>query len=154
MKSPRHFYFLAFECFLNQWLFTKSFEFCFPSLQEPRHCLLLPRHSCEEQGMSHVHYRDEWRLPGLESFLFIPSFCGTSLLLRRKAMFNLDSILKSSDIPLLTKFCLVKAMAFPVVMYRCKSWTIIKAEHHRIDAFELWCWRRLLRVSWTAGRSN
>ena len=68
------------------------------------------------------------------------------LLLGRKAMTNLDSILKSRDITLLTKVCLVKAMVFPVVMYRCERWTIKKAEHRRIDAFELWCWRRLLRV--------
>ena len=76
------------------------------------------------------------------------------LLLRRKAMTNLDSILKSRDIALPTKVCLVKAMVFPVVMYRCESWTIKKAECWRIDAFELWCWRRLLRVPWTARRSN
>ena len=76
------------------------------------------------------------------------------LLLRRKAMPNLDSILKSRDITLLTKVCLVKAMVFPVVMYRCESWTIKKAECQRIDTFELWCWRRLLRVCSTARRSN
>ena len=75
------------------------------------------------------------------------------LLLRRKVMTNLDSILKSRDITLLTKVCLVKAMVFPVVMYACESWTINKAEHERIDAFELWCWRRLLRVPWTTRRS-
>ena len=75
------------------------------------------------------------------------------LLLGRKAMTNLDSILKSKDMTLPTKVCLVKAMVFPVVMYRCESWTIRKAEYQRIDAFELWCWRRLLRVPWTA-RSN
>ena len=76
------------------------------------------------------------------------------LLLGRKAMTNLDSILKSRDITLPTKVHLVKAMVFPVVMYGCKSWTIKKAEHRRIDAFELWCWRTLLRVPWTARRSN
>ena len=76
------------------------------------------------------------------------------LLLGRKVMTNLDSILKSRDITLLTKLCLVKAMVFPVVMYGCESWTVNKAEHQRIDAFELWCWRRLLRVPWTARRSN
>ena len=76
------------------------------------------------------------------------------LLLGRKAMTNLDSVLKSRDITLLTKVHTVKAMVFPVVMYRCESWTIKKAEHWRIDAFELWCWRRLLRVPWTARRSN
>ena len=69
-------------------------------------------------------------------------------------MTNLDSILKSRDITLLTKVCLIKAMVIPVVMYGCKSWTIKKAEHLRIAAFELWCWRRLLRVPWTARRSN
>ena len=76
------------------------------------------------------------------------------LLLGRKAMANLDSIFKSRDITLPTKVHLVKAMVFPVVMYRCESWTIKKAEHLRIDAFELWYWRRLLRVPWTARRSN
>ena len=76
------------------------------------------------------------------------------LLLERKVMTNLDSILKSRDITLPTKVHVVKAMAFPVVMYGCESWTIKKAEHQRIDAFELWCWRRLLRVPWTARRSN
>ena len=76
------------------------------------------------------------------------------LLLGRKAMTNLDSVLKSRDITLPTKVHLVKAMVFPIVMYRCKSWTVKKAECWRIDAFELWCWRRLLRVPWTARRSN
>ena len=76
------------------------------------------------------------------------------LLLERKVMTNLDSILKSRDITLSTNVCLVKAMAFPVVMYGCESWTIKKAEHQRIDAFVLWCWRRLLSVPWTARRSN
>ena len=76
------------------------------------------------------------------------------LLLGRKAMTNLDSILKSRDITLPTKICVVKAIVFPVVMYGCESWTIKKAEHQRIDAFELWCQRRLLRVAWTARRSN
>ena len=74
--------------------------------------------------------------------------------LGRKVMTNLDSILKSRDITLPTKVCLVKAVVFPVVMYGCESWTIKKAECQRIDAFELWCWRRLLRVPWTARRSN
>src|SRR5574337_2098629 len=76
------------------------------------------------------------------------------LLLGRKVMANLDSIFKSRDITLATNVHLVKAMVFPVVMYGCESWTVKKAEHRRIDAFELWCWRRLLRVSWTARRSN
>ena len=76
------------------------------------------------------------------------------LLLGRKVMTNLDSIFKSRDITLPTKVCLVKAMVFPVVMYGCESWTVKKSEHRRIDAFELWCWRRLLRVPWTSRRSN
>ena len=76
------------------------------------------------------------------------------LLLGRKVMTNLDGILKSRDIILSTKFRLVKAMVFPVVMYGCESWTVKKAEHQRIDAFELWCWRRFLRVPWTTGRSS
>ena len=76
------------------------------------------------------------------------------LLLGRKAMTNLDSILKSRDITLPTEVCLVKAMVFPIVMYGCESWTIKKAEHQRIDAFELRCWRRLLTVPWTVRRSN
>ena len=76
------------------------------------------------------------------------------LLLGRKVMTNLDNILKSRDITLPTKIYLVKAMVFPVVMYRCESWTVKKAERRKIDVFELWCWRRLLRVPWTARRSN
>ena len=76
------------------------------------------------------------------------------LLLGRKAMTNLDRVLKGRDIALLTKVCMVKAMVFPVVMYGCESWTIKKAENQRIDAFELWCWRRFLRVPWTARISN
>ena len=76
------------------------------------------------------------------------------LLLGRKAMTNLDSVLKSRDITLPTKVHLVKAMVFPVVMYGCESWTLKTAQHQRIDSFELWCWRRLLRVPWTARRSN
>ena len=76
------------------------------------------------------------------------------LLLGRKVLTDLDSILKSRDITLPTKVQLVKAMVFPVVMYGCESWTVKKAEHRRIDAFEMWCWRRLLRVPWTARRSN
>ena len=76
------------------------------------------------------------------------------LFLGRKVMTNLDSTLKSRDITLPTKVCLVKAMVFTVVRYGCESWTVKKAEHQRIDAFELWCWRRLLRVPWTARRSS
>ena len=76
------------------------------------------------------------------------------LFLGRKVMTNLDSILKTRDMTLSTRVCIVKAVVFPVVMYRCEIWTTKKAEHQRIDAFELWCWRRLLRVPWTARRSN
>ena len=76
------------------------------------------------------------------------------MLLERKAMINVENILKSKDITLPTKVCLVKTMVFPVVMYGCESWTVKRAEHRRIDAFELWCWRRLLGVPWTARRSN
>ena len=76
------------------------------------------------------------------------------LLLGRKVMINLDSIFKGRDITLSTKVRLLKAMVFPVIMYGCESWTVKKAERRRIDAFELWCWRRLLRVPWTARRSN
>ena len=74
------------------------------------------------------------------------------LLLGRKAMTNLESVLKSRDITLLTKVCIVKAMVFPVITYSCESWTVKKTEHQRIDAFELWCWKILLRVPWTARR--
>ena len=84
----------------------------------------------------------------------LPNEIKRHLLLGRKALTNLDSILKSRDITLPTKVHLVKAMVFPVVMYGCESWTVNKAERQRIDAFELWCWRRLLRVPWTARRFN
>ena len=84
----------------------------------------------------------------------LPGLYSKPMLLGRKVMINLDSILKSRDITLLTKVHLVKAMVFPVAMYGCESWTIKKAEHQRIDALEVWCWRRLLRVPWTARRSN
>ena len=93
--------------------------------------------------------------PGrLQSTGFTESKARLRLLLGRKVMTNLYSTLKSRNITLPTKVCLIKAMVFPVVMYRCESWTIKKAECRRIDAFELWCWRRLLRVPWTARRSS
>src|SRR5574338_165154 len=107
-----------------------------------------------------------WEIDGetVSDFIFLGSKITTDddcsheikrrLLLGRKVMTNLDSIFKSRDITLPTKFRLVKAMVFPVVMYGCEIWTVKKAEHRRIDAFELWCWRRLLRVPWTARRSN
>ena len=93
-------------------------------------------------------------LQSLKSIWFCSCEVNRCLLLGRKSMTNLDSVLKSRDITLLTKVHIVKAMAFPVVMYGCESWTIKKAEHWRIDAFELWCRRRLLRAHWTARRSN
>ena len=102
------------------------------------------------------------KLEAVTDFIFLGSKITTDgdcsheikrrLLLVRKGMTNLDSILKSRDITLPTKVHLVKAMVFPIVMYGCESWTIKKAEHQRIDALELWCWRRLLRVPWTARR--
>ena len=109
-----------------------------------------------------------WQIDGetveiMTDFIFLSSKitadgnCGHKIkrrLLLGKVMINLDSILKSRDITLPTKVHLVKAMVFPVVMYGCESWTVKKAERPRIDAFELWCWRRLLRVPWTARRSN
>ena len=107
-----------------------------------------------------------WQIDGemVSDFIFLDSKITTDgdcsheikrrLLLGRKLMTNLESILKSRAITLPTKVCLVKAVVFPVVLYGCESWTVKKAEHRRIDAFELWCWRRLLRVPWTARRSN
>ena len=102
-----------------------------------------------------------WRNSGNSDrlyFLGLQNHCSHEikryLVLERKTMTNLDSILKSRDITLLTKVCLVKAIIFPVVIYVCESWTIKKAERRRIDAFKLWCWRRLFRVPWTARRSN
>ena len=104
---------------------------------------------------------NRWGNNGNSGWLYFPGLqnhCSHEikrhLLLEGKAMTNLESILKSRDITLPTKVCLVKAMVFPIVMYDCESWTVKKAEHRRIDAFELWCWRRLLRVPWTARRSN
>ena len=100
----------------------------------------------------------QWHFLFLGSKITADSDCSNEikrhLILRRKAMTNLDSILKSRDITFPTKVHLVKAMVFPVVIYGCESWTLKKGERQRIDAFELWCWRRLLRVPWTARRSN
>ena len=105
-----------------------------------------------------VHFRSSssglfWGI-SQTSHRFTHKYCSIYLLLGRKVMTNLDSIFKSRDITLPTKVRLVKAMIFPVVMYGCESWTVKKAERRRIDAFELWYWRRLLRVPWTARRSN
>ena len=111
---------------------------------------------------SHHFMANRWGNSGWLYFFGLQNHCRCDcsheikrrLLLGRKVMTKLDSILKSRDISLSTKVRLVKAMVFPVVMYGCESWTIKKAEHQRIDAFELWCWRRLLRVPWTTRRSN
>ena len=99
------------------------------------------KNSSITESLQNLLFRNEWDV-------FV------CLLLGRKVMTNLDSILKSRDITLSSKVCLVKAMVFPVIIYGCESWTIKKTEHQRIDAFELWCWRGLLRVPWTARRSN
>ena len=119
--------------------------------------------------MPKVEFGGIWEIDGetvetVSDFIFLGSKITTDgdcsheikrrLLLGRKVMTNLFSILKSRDIALTTKVCLVKAMVFPVVMYGCESWTVKKAECRRIDGFELWCWRRLLRVPWTTRRSN
>ena len=113
---------------------------------------------------SHHFMANRWGNNGNCDFIFlgskitVDSNCSHEikrrLLLGRKAMIKLDSILKSRNVTLLTKVCLVKAIVFPIVMYECESWTIKKAESQRIDVFELWCWRRLLRVPWTARSSN
>ena len=99
-----------------------------------------------------------WQIGREQDFIFLGSKITAEikrcLLLGRKVMTNLDRILKSRDMTLLTKVHIVKAVVFPVVMYGCENWTIKKPEHQRIDVFELWCWRRLLRVLWTARRSN
>ena len=117
-----------------------------------------------ESGPITSWQRDEDIVETMSDFIFLGSKISADgdcsheikrrLLLGRKVMTNLDSIFKSRDITLPTKICLVKAMVFPVVMYGCESWTVKKAERQRIVAFELWCWRRLLRVPWTARRSN
>ena len=124
---------------------------------------LKTQHSKQENhGIQSHHFMEKNRNGGRLYFLWAPKLLWTvvaalklrRLLLRRKVMANLDSVLKSRYITLPTKVLLVKAMIFPVVMYGCESWTIKKTECQRIDAFELWCWRRLLRVPWTARRSN
>ena len=114
---------------------------------------------------SHHFMANRWRNSGNSGWLYfgglqnhcrwwLQPWIKRHLLLGRKVMTNLDSIFKSRDITLPAKVRLVKVMVFPVIMYGCESWTIKKAEHQRIDAFELWCWRRLLRVPWSARRSN
>ena len=104
--------------------------------------------------MAAITICSDFGAPKIKSATVSPSICHEVRDLGRKVMTNLDSILKSRDIALPTKVHLVKAMALPVVMYECEIWTIKKAECRRIDAFELWCWRRLLRIPWTARRSN
>ena len=147
-------------------------------LEEPKSLLMKVKEESEKAGLKLNIQKikitasgpiTSWQIDGetletVRDFIFLGSKITTDgdcnheikrcLLLGRKAMTNLDSILKSRDITLPTKVHLVKAMVFPVVMYGCESWTIKKAEHRRIDAFELWCWRRLLRVPWPARRSN
>jgi len=148
------------------------------SEEELRSCLMKVKEESEKAGLNSISKKTKimasgpitsWQIDGeametVRDFVFLGSKitadgdCSHEIkrrfLLGRKAMTNLDSILKSRDISLLTKGCLVKAIVFPVVMYECESWTIKKAEHQRIDAFELWFWRRFLRVFWTARRSN
>ena len=131
------------------------------SEEELKSLLMKVKEDSEKVGLSSTfRKRRSWHL--------VPFFLGSKitadgdcsheikrrLLLGRKVMTNLDGLFKSRDITLPTKVHLVKAMVFPVVMYGCESWTVRKAERRRIDAFELWCWRRLLRVLWTASRSN
>ena len=123
-------------------------------------------HHCLGKCLAYIRHVTSWEIDGetMADFIFGGSKITADrdcsheikrrLLLGRKVTTNLDSILKSRNITLTTKVCLVKAMVFPIVMYRCDSRTIKKAEHQRIDVFELWCWRTLLRVPWTARRSN
>ena len=109
---------------------------------------------CLGMTTDRLFFNSLWAPKSLQMVTAAMKLKDTYLLLGRKVMTNLDSIFKSRDITLPTKVRLVKAMVFPVVMYGCESWTVKKAERQRIDAFELWCWRRLLRVPWTARRSN
>ena len=133
------------------------------SLSEEAKCMVEIQKTCKRNSVT-AREIDGETVETVSDFIFLGSKISADgdcshkikrrLLLGRKVMTNLDSILKSRDITLSTKVCLVKAMVFPVVMYGCESWTMKKAECQRIDAFELWCWRRLLRVPWTARRSN
>ena len=136
-------------------------------VKEEWKCWLKSQHSeNKDHGIrSHHFMANRWRNSGNSDRIYIWGSKITAdgdcsheikrrLLLGRKVMTNIDSILKSWDITLSTKLRLVKAMVYPVVLYGCESWTIKKAEHRRIDAFELWCWRSLLRVPWTSRRSN
>ena len=125
---------------------TGTFEphWCVPDAYHPGQGTMSNRYKRKQSQLAYLEIRHIWTFSSVYLIL----------LLGRKVMTNLDSILKSRDITLSTKVHLVKAMVFPVVMYGCESWTIKKAERQRIDAFELWCWRRLLRVPWTARRSN
>ena len=124
------------------------------NIQKTKIMAFIPITSCQIDGetMETVRYFSSWAPKSLQTVIVAIKL--RHLLFGRKVMANLDSILKSRDITLPTKICIVKTMAFPVLMYRCESWTIKKAECQRIDAFELWCWRKLSRVPWTARRSN
>ena len=123
------------------------------NIQETKIMALGPITSWQIDGETVVDFLF-WGSKSLQMVTAAMKLKDACLLLGRKVMTNIDSILKSRDTTLPTKVRLVKAMVFPVVMYGCESWTIKKAEHRRIEAFELWCWRRLLRVPWTARRSN
>ena len=147
------------------WNWNPSFscQFCWLTRQSEKVCLKLNIQKTKIRASSPI---TSWQIDGetVAEFIFLGSKITADgdcshemkrrLLLGRKVMTNLDSIFKSRDITLPTNVHLVKAMVFPVVMYGCESWTVKKAEHRRIDAFELWCWRRLLRVPWIARRSN
>ena len=123
------------------------------NIQETKIMALGPITSWQIDGETVVDFLF-WGSKSLQMVTAAMKLKDACLLLGRKVMTNIDSILKSRDTTLPTKVRLVKAMVFPVVMYGCESWTIKKAEHRRIEAFELWCWRRLLRVLWTARRSS
>ena len=133
--------------------FVRNLQTAFQSLHSYQLCMRIPVVPCSHQHLELV-FQILFILIGLQWYRYFNLHFTNDLLLGRKVMTNLDSILKSRDITLPTKVHLVKAMVFPVVMYGCESWAVKKAECRRIDAFELWCWRRLLRVFWTARRSN
>ena len=128
------------------------FNFCLASVKNSLISLVI--FFIESVKSFYLHGNVTFELRYYFFLIFIKEYIKRRLLLGRKVMTNLDSILKSRDITLPTKVPVVKAMFFPVVIYGCESWTVKKAERWSIDAFELWCWRRLLRVPWTARRSN
>ena len=167
-ENSDRFCFLELQNHCGQWLQSWNSKMPAPwkeSYNTPRQHIKKQRHlSANKSPYSQIYGFPitSWQIDGetmatVTDFIFLGSQItadGDCLLLGRKAMTNLSSILKSRDITLPTKVHLVKATVFPVVMYGCDSWAIKKTEPWRIDSFELWCWRRLLRVSWTAGRSN